>query len=114
MRYLVFTTSPDLVISELVTLNAYNIIPRLHTDCTEIDFQMESFDRIFPLLPGSFGINCFLVILPEKNELKTKPQYDSTDLMEGMVNWLNKNERFWEVHEVLEELWHSSDGKLKE
>ena len=114
MRCLVFSVDTEKVMQELLDIDATNIIIRSHTDCNEIDFRVEAAADMSSLRPGHYGIISVSILMPNHGLPPQEFGPDFLGAVEITANWLVEHERFWEVHEVLEELWHLAKGKLKD
>lgn len=105
-RYLCFTRSiNEGILLKLKSLGAINPIIRKHTNCYEVDFR-------FALDPESAG---FVELLDSNEILLVEENFSSLTTKEILhkSTQLIGEERFWECHNLLEELWKRNSGNRK-
>ena len=101
------------LIEKLQDSGAFYIMARNHTDCTEIDFQTREEVDMVNLSLENLSFFVFTQLIPDENN---KPAANENNMRIAifMANWLIGEERYWETHELLEDIWHISGGNIRE
>ncbi len=107
-RYLVFSEKGISAVREILEhIGASKIIVRKHSSSAEIDFRAPQKIK-FSDLKDKFGDGNKLV--PVKEDFTGMSLQEMLAMAEGLIH----EERFWEAHNVLEDLWKNSAGKSKQ
>ena len=114
VRYLIVVQAEtSKLIEKLESAGAFYIMARNHTGCTEIDFQTREEINMANLSLENLSFFVFTQLISDENN---KPAYNekSTQTAIFIANWLIGKERYWETHELLEDIWHISHGNFRE
>ena len=114
VRYLIMVQAEtSKLIEKLENAGAFYIMARNHTDCTEIDFQTREEVNMANLSLENFSFFVFTQLIPDENN---KPTVNENNIQMAIfiANWLIGEERYWETHELLENIWHISHGNFRE
>ena len=101
------------LIEKLENTGALYIMSRKHKNCIEIDFQTKEELNMGNLNLENLPFFEFTQLITEEN---TKPALTESDMPIAffIANWLIDEERYWETHELLEDIWHISHGNIRE
>ncbi len=98
---------------KLEALGGIYIMERKHTDGIEIDFQTKEDLNMGQLNLGSIPFFIFTQLL--RNESKNNVAIESdTRIALFVADCLFHEERYWEAHELLEDIWHISQGNVRD
>ena len=106
-RYLCFVDSvDDIKLHTLKSKGVFNLIIRKHSESIELDFRYK----------GNLGKSGILSIIENGELLMIEDDFSSLSSSEILIktNDLIKEERYWECHNYLEELWKRNSGHKKE
>lgn len=107
MRFLVFVkANNENVHSSLQDIGATQIIERAHTDKIELDFNLESSINIAYL---KLKLNEFISLEEVLEDFSDLSNMDKLNMADTLI----REERFWEVHNLLEDIWKSATGSRK-
>lgn len=107
-RLLVFVSGDyTCALRSLENMGADMLILRRHTDIMEIDFRLSISGDFSVTLSGVSGIVSFIQV---QEDFSDKDEKTLLDLAEHLIS----QERFWEVHNMLEEIWKRIKGRQKE
>lgn len=105
-RYLCFTNSvKENQIRSALSLGIVNPIIRRHSDCSEVDFRFSG-DPKLSGIPDILGAN-------EISAVEENFSFLSAEEILSNATVLIRDERFWECHNYLEELWKRNSGQRK-
>ncbi len=105
-RYLCFVDSvDDIKLQSLKSKGLFNLIIRKHSESIELDFRYQ----------GDLGNSGILSLIGKCDLLKVEDDFSSLSSSEILfkTNELIKEERYWECHNYLEELWKRYSGHKK-
>lgn len=107
-RFLVFSENVISNVREILKdIGAKKIIVRKHSSSTEIDFRAPHNVNIAELKEK---IGNKSNITPVREDFSGIPIQEMLETAERLIT----EERFWEAHNVLEDLWKNSSGKSKQ
>ena len=107
-RYLVFSEKEIPTVNEILKkIGATKIIVRKHSSSEEIDFRVPHNANISELKEKLGNQN---ILIPVLEDFSGMPIQEMLETAERLIS----EERFWEAHNVLEDLWKNSAGKSKQ
>lgn len=116
-RYLAFVTFPyNSLVDHLKGEGCVDIIVRKFTYGTEVDFHCMN-DEIISALSSRYAFQRLREFDEEADSFRPEKRQsflDREDEIVGEANELITQERYWESHTVLENLWKSHEGPRKE
>ncbi len=106
-RFLLFVKSnPQTAAIVLENMGADKIIFRRHSDSVEIDFSVPIGHKLSQI---EKQIGDFISMNPVKEDFSNLSTREMLELVEELI----KEERFWEAHNVLEDIWKKQNGQNK-
>lgn len=107
-RYLIFPDKETSTVKEILsTFGATKVIVRVHTSSSEIDFRVPSsidFKELKEKLCGRGALT------PVQEDFSGKSIQELLEMGDSLII----EERFWEAHNVLEDIWKNSSGNSKQ
>ncbi|MEM0157211.1 MAG: DUF309 domain-containing protein [Thermoplasmataceae archaeon] len=100
------------MLGKLEAFGARYIMERKHTDSIEIDFQTKEDLNMGQLNLDSIPFFIFTQLLRDENKNNITTESD-TRIALFVANCLFREERYWETHELLEDIWHISQGNIR-